>query len=102
MFYMVWSGITKYIRQSVLNNLKPIEVQGLGVLSAQFDKPLERLTRQALERIEMNNLLVQLDLNQKFLDKLGENAAVLEQGSLINVFDPNIEGPASANIHGLT
>lgn len=45
MFYMVWSGVTKYIRQSVINNLKPIEIPNLGIFSAQFDKPLERLTR---------------------------------------------------------
>lgn len=49
----------------------------------------------------MNNMLIQFDVSQKFLDKLGENAAILEQGSLINVYDPTHE-KFVGNVHGLT
>ena len=94
MFYMIWSGVTKYIRESVVNQQKAIEIQRLGIFCMQHDKPNQKLTKQALDKMEMNNVLVGFDMQQQFLDLFGAGASFVEKGSLISVYDPQRDGPA--------
>lgn len=59
LYHMVWSGVTKYIRNVCMNRCTPIEFPGLGIfmpiLPKQQETP-ENLNTKNLKKFENNEL----------------------------------------------
>lgn len=77
MIHMVWSGTTKYLRQTCHIQNKPIELPGLGVFYPRLSNTARaQLTAQTLDKVDESSEIMFI-VNSKFLAennlKIGNN-----------------------------
>ena len=85
---MVWSGVTKYLRQVCQVQMKPIELPGVGIFMPVNQKQeTTRLTANALGKMDPKDLDVHLMVSTLFL---GTTSHTVEKNNpLISTFNPN-------------